>query len=356
MNTPNPALTFVQKLNVAIYSIGFLLAYAFFWWPLLLLATPSDWPWLIPLNTFVVLPLLDAIISEYRHNFSDAQVQWSKSQNWIRWLPVLSLPLFFGYQFIIAGYFQQATGTLDKIGWLFSAGIAGGVLAINVGHELIHRKTKWEQRTGGLLLASVGYGSFKVEHVHGHHVWVATPEDMTTAQKGMTVYRFWLRALTKTPVKSFKIAQQRAAKKKSKLNEFGVLYLVSAMVLLCYYLMFGFTGMVYWLCHSLIAILLLETVNYIEHYGLEREKRGARYEPTTHLHSWNSSRLVTNFVLFNLQRHSDHHAHASRPYQTLRHFDQSPQMPQGYAAMIMMSLLPPLWFKVMHRKLALRDA
>ncbi len=347
-------ISLAQKLWVSLYSTCFLAGYAFFLWPLLLLVEPSHWPWLIPFNTFIILPLLDAIIGRYRSNLSDAQTAWSKQQLWIRLLPLLCLPIFLSYQVIIAGYFISSSSLLDKLGWLLTAGIAGGVLAINIGHELIHRKTKWEQRAGGLLLASVGYGSFKVEHVHGHHVWVATPEDPTTAPKGMHIYHFWLRALTKTPLKAFQIAKQRAEKKNATLNEFVVLYAVSGAFLIAYIAAFGLLGAIYWLAHSLIAILLLETVNYIEHYGLARTKKGERYEPTTHLHSWNSSHLLTNFLLFNLQRHSDHHAHASRPYQTLRHFDESPQMPQGYAAMIIMSLLPPLWFNVMHRQLELQ--
>ena len=175
---------------------------------------------------------------------------------------------------------------------------------------------------------------------------------MTTAPKGMTVYQFWLRALTKTPFKALEIAQHRAQKRGNKIHELWFLYGFSLVWLSVFSIVFGWLGLVYWLSHSLVAILLLETVNYIEHYGLQRQKLTAlKYEPISHVHSWNSSRVITNFVLFNLQRHSDHHAHAARNFPTLRHFDDSPQMPQGYATMIMLSLVPKFWFSSMDKRL-----
>ena len=344
--------TVKRQLQMMSYSLGFLACFFFFWWPWLLLNDFSQWPWLIPLNTFVALPLLDAVVGEYRQNWTESENAWLKQQQWLRVFPLLAVPLFAAYQWMLAHYFLNATNLIEKAGWILSAGIAGGVMAINVGHELIHRQSKLEQRCGGFLLACVGYGTFKVEHIYGHHTWVATPEDMTTAPKGMTVYQFWLRALTKTPLKALGIAQQRAQKRGKRIHELWWLYGISALLLGTFTLVFGWLGFVYWLAHSLVAILLLETVNYIEHYGLERQKlTSAKYESISHIHSWNSSRLITNFVLFNLQRHSDHHAHAGRNYPTLRHFDESPQMPQGYAAMIMLALLPRFWFMTMDKRL-----
>jgi alkane 1-monooxygenase len=341
------AISIKSKLVISVYCLGFLFGYLFFWWPVLILDDFSRWPWLIPAATFIAIPLLDLIFGEYRHNWTEQEQHWIKTQIWFRWLPLLSLPSFLWYQVLMVNYALEADSILATFGWVMSCGIAGGVMAITVGHELIHRKTKWEQRSGGALLAMVAYGSFKVEHIYGHHVHVATPKDMTTAPKGMTVYRFWWRALFKTPRLAYQIAEQRRQKKNARVNEFVILYGVSAGFLLCALFFFGWAGVLFWVLQSLVAILLLETVNYIEHYGLLREHKGERYESTNHMHSWNSSRLVTNFLLFNLQRHSDHHAHASRAYPVLRHFDDSPQMPQGYAAMILLSLIPKFWFKVM---------
>ena len=345
------AISIKSKLLISVYCLGFLFGYLFFWWPALILDDFSRWPWLIPVATFIVIPLLDLIFGEYRHNWTEQEQQWIKTQIWFRWLPLLSLPSFLWYQVLMVSYALEADSILARFGWVMTCGIAGGVMAITVGHELIHRKTKWEQRSGGALLTMVAYGSFKVEHIYGHHVHVATPKDMTTAPKGMTVYRFWWRALFKTPRLAYQIAEQRRQKKNARVNEFVILYGVSAGVLLCTWFFFGWAGVLFWVLQSLVAILLLETVNYIEHYGLLRERKGERFESTNHKHSWNSSRLVTNFLLFNLQRHSDHHAHASRAYPVLRHFDDSPQMPQGYAAMILLSLIPKFWFKVMDDRL-----
>ncbi len=350
MNTQRISL--VRRFAMLAYSLSFLGSFLFFWWPWLVFDHFNDMPWLIPFNTFIALPLLDAVLGEYRYNWREDEHKWLKQQRWLRALPLLAVPLFLAYQWLMAGYFLQAEAWYQKVGWVLTAGIAGGVMAINIGHELIHRPSKLEQRAGGLLLASVAYGSFKVEHIYGHHTWVATPKDMTTAPKGMTVYRFWWRALTHTPVKAAQIARERAHKQGQKVHELWLLYGISAVCLATYIVAFGVQVAGFWIAQCLVAILLLETVNYIEHYGLLRQQKDAgKYEPITHHHSWNSSRLLTNIVLFNLQRHSDHHAFASRNYPMLRHFDDSPQMPQGYATMILMSLIPTLWFNVMNRRL-----
>lgn len=346
----------IRHYRITLFCLGFLFCYVFFYWPVFTLQDFSQWPWLIPALTFVAVPIVDALVGEFRWNWNQAERTWIKKQIWMRCLPLLAVPAFLSYQILIFQYFSAAGTWVAKAGWLLTIGIAGGVLAINVAHELIHRKTGWERGTGALLLMSVFYGSFKVEHVYGHHTWVATPKDMTTAPKGMTLYQFWMRALTKTPVKAWQLSVQQAAKKKGKGKSVGheLLWLTcgSLFFALVYFVLFGLLGLLYWIVQSLLSILLLETVNYIEHYGLKRrQKDNGKYEPITPLHSWNSSRLITNYLLFNLQRHSDHHANASLTYPLLRHFDESPQLPQGYAAMILLSLFPPLWFRVMNPKL-----
>lgn len=341
----------VRRLRISVFCLGFLLSYAFFYWPFVLPGRQIT-AWLIPLCTFVAVPILDALVGEYRWNWTPAEVSWIKKQRWMQGLPLFAVPAFLFYQVLIFSYFVRAESILESVGWVLTIGIAGGVMGINIAHELIHRKSHWEQRAGGLLLVSVFYGSFKVEHIYGHHAKVATPEDMTTAPKGMTVYQFWWRALTKTPRVAWHISKIRAQKKGQRVHELVWLSLGSLAFASVYFVVFGWLGCLYWALQSLVAILLLETVNYIEHYGLLREKNPqGRYQPVTPMHSWNSSRLITNFLLFNLQRHADHHANASRSYPMLRHFDDSPQMPQGYATMILMSLVPVLWKTVMHPRL-----
>lgn len=342
----------IRKVRIILFCLGFLLAYLFFYWPLFVLTDFSSYPWLIPLCTFVVVPILDAVIGEYRWNWNPSEQKWLRKQVWLRLLPTIAVPAFIYYQVTILGYFLTADNLLSQLGWIATAGIAGGVLAINIAHELIHRKTPWEKRLGGLLLVSVAYGSFKVEHVYGHHTWVATPKDMTTAPKDMTIYQFWWRALSKTPVKAWQISKNLATKKNHSFHELQLLTLASVGFAIGYFLYAGTAGLVYWLAHSLFAILLLETVNYIEHYGLQRKQLdNGKYEPITPMHSWNTSRLFTNYLLFNLQRHSDHHANAALTYPMLRHFDESPQLPQGYATMILLSLIPAAWKHVMNPRL-----
>lgn len=344
----------IRRFQIIFFCLGFLLSYVFFYWPFIVFNDASNLAWLIPAMTFVAIPILDAIVGEFRLNWNSDEVAWIKQQTWLRGLPMLAVPMFLVYQWMIWQQYTNATELADKVGWLLTLGIAGGVMAINIGHELIHRKTKSERFAGGLLLVSVFYGSFKVEHVYGHHAWVATPKDMTTAPKGMTIYGFWLRALTKTPIKAWQLSKEQAERQKRKTHELFWLTLASIGFAALYLVIGGVSGLVFWLIQSLIAILLLETVNYIEHYGLQRKLNDkGRYEPVSPKHSWNSSRLITNYLLFNLQRHADHHANASRTYPVLRHFDESPQMPQGYAAMILLSLVPPFWFGVMnHRTVA----
>ena len=202
-----PAFTRQVKFNG--YVAGFLLCYLFFWWPWLLPIEPSAW--LIPFCTFVALPVIDALVGEYRGNWQAEEQDWVRSIFWPRLLPVFAVFAFLSYQALVAKLFTTADSSLSKIGWILTGGIAGGVMAINIAHELIHRKTRWEQAIGGLLLASVSYGTFKVEHVYGHHTWVATPKDMTSAPKGMTLYRFWWSALTKTPLAAIANAVSAAA-------------------------------------------------------------------------------------------------------------------------------------------------
>ncbi len=341
----------IRQCRISMYCFGFLFCYLFFYWPLIFITDFGDTPWLIPLITFVAIPIVDALVGTYRWNWTEQETQWIKQQVWMRWLPLISVPAFLSYQWIILAYFLQADDLLAKTGWLLTMGIAGGVMAINVGHELIHRKTRWERGAGGLLLVSVAYGSFKVEHIYGHHVWVATPKDMTTAPKGMTIYQFWWRALTKTPVKAWQLSQQLATKKDQPVHELALLSSMSVCFAVLFFFVAGFSGLLFWVIQSLLSILLLESVNYIEHYGLMRKQNDAgKFEPVRPIHSWNSAYLMSNFLLFNLQRHSDHHANASRTYTMLRHFDQAPQLPQSYAAMILLSLIPGFWFKTMNKR------
>jgi alkane 1-monooxygenase len=196
----------------------------------------------------------------------------------------------------------------------------------------------------------VGYFGFKIEHVRGHHVYVSTPEDASSAPRGMSVYVFLPRSVSRNVVAAWRLEAQR-------LHRLGLRWLHWRNEMLWWlavwvgmaataWTLLGMAGLAFFLIQGLLAALTLEIINYVEHYGLERRRFGDRYERTTHRHSWNSNYLLSNLILFQLQRHSDHHENARRRYQALVHYDDSPQLPGGYSAMLLLALVPPLWKRI----------
>ncbi len=267
-------------------------------------------------------------------------------------LPIQLITLYFS-----AAYFVEAPLSLiGQLGWLISVGAIGGILPINAGHELVHKPTRLEQTTGGLVLATVCYGSFKTEHVYGHHAWVSTPRDHSSAPRGANIYTFVPDSIFHNVLGGFTLEAARLARRGFKAfswrNELIWWTLTSCALTVFFGWKFGLLGVVFFLAQSLIAIVHLEIINYVEHYGLSRNlEPSGRFEKVTPMHSWNSSYFFTNAFLFQLQRHSDHHANAARRYQDLRHHDGAPQLPGGYGAMLLLALVPPLWRMVIHPRL-----
>lgn len=312
---------------------------------------------LTPFVYFVAIPLLDLAIGQRRDNPSADDEAALAASRLHRWMPLACLPLQYAALAVgLWGLLYAPFSAVGLVGWVIGIGFIGGVVGINVGHELIHKDTRLERAAGGLLLASVGYASFKIEHIYGHHVHVATPLDVSTAARGQSVYAFLARALTHNAPAAFALERANTERRGESwrwwtselVGWYGVTALLAALATAAA----GWAGLLFFIGQGLIAIALLEIVNYLEHYGLVRRGLGAangrvRYERVTPLHSWNSDYLLTNWFLFNLQRHSDHHAYASRRYPLLRHFDESPQLPFGYATMILLALVPPLWRRVM---------
>lgn len=318
--------------------------------------------------TYVVIPLLDRLSGNDRTNVSrDAYDEVIND----RYFDVLVYSfVYLHYALIGWGCYVLLTGGLtiwQQAGLIYSIGIFGGGI-INVAHELGHRSSAVAQFHAKAALISVSYGHFIIEHNRGHHVHVATPQDPATSHKNQTLYAFWAQTLVGSYRSAWRIEKKLLAKEGhpvwSQHND--MLWFAALPALFCVALTAGFSawaGYVTWIVpvfffsQSLIAILLLESVNYIEHYGIVRREVSAlpghpvRYERVNPLHSWNANQLVSNLVLFQLQRHSDHHAYASRPYQVLRHFDEAPQLPFGYAFMILISYVPPLWFWLMNPRL-----
>ena len=348
------------RVMIALKSVLYLLVFLIAWLPL------NAWNWMQETGNYnlfawwplflllVVLPVVDFIIGQDPANPTDNQVEKMSQQKWYAVLTLLVVPAQFANLAFGAWVFVNAPfSPLAQVGWVLSVGMVSAILAINVGHELIHRRSKLENWAGGLLYASVCYAGFKVEHVRGHHVNVSTPDDASSSRYGQSLYQFLPHAYLHNFLNAWKLEAEYLARRGLPAfhwrNELIWWYAISAALVVTWGLVFGWMGAVFFLGVSWMSFTTLEIINYVEHYGLHRRKLpSGRYERTTPAHSWNSNYLLTNMGLFHLQRHSDHHAFPQRRYQVLRHYDESPQLPAGYATMYLLALVPPLWFKVMN--------
>ena len=305
---------------------------------------------------FVMIPFIELFTKGSTDNLSKIEEELEKENKVYDWMLYGLVPL----QYLIMVYFliQVSDESLPlsyKIGATTAYGMACGILGINAAHELGHRTTKHEQLMSKLLLLTTLYMHFFIEHNRGHHKNVSTDEDPASSRYGETVYAFYIRTILGSYSSAWHIESERLKKKNlafwSINNEMLVYQLVQLILLILVGLIFGLKTLLFFIVGAFIGILLLETVNYIEHYGLKRKKKGDTYERTMPIHSWNSNHPLGRLILLELSRHSDHHYMASRKYQILRHFDESPQMPTGYPGMLLLSLVPPLWFKVMHQRI-----
>ena len=232
-------------------------------------------------------------------------------------------------------------------------GILCGVYGINVAHELGHSTKKFDQVLAKFLLLSSLYMHFFIEHNFGHHKWVGTHDDAATARKNESVYRFWIRSIVRGFVSSWKIENQRINRKKQSFIRHQIAqFVILEIALIAMLSLWSWETAVAFIGVSVMGILLLETVNYIEHYGLVRNKvNDFRYEEVIPAHSWNSDHVLGRIVLFELSRHSDHHANPERPYPLLRSLPEAKHMPAGYPAMMLLSLVPSWWFRIMNPQL-----
>ncbi|MBU1168499.1 MAG: alkane 1-monooxygenase [Proteobacteria bacterium] len=303
---------------------------------------------------FVIIPLLDFFIGITKINpdpEEERRLKDSLPHKIVTWLAV---PVQVGM--VIWGAFTVAHGrmsTLEFVGFTLSMGCMSGIMGINLSHELMHRvNNRFEVLLSRIMLWTTGYMHWAIEHVAGHHRNVATPEDPATARSGESFYSFWPRTVIGGFTSSWNIEKKRLGRKGIRIwsshNRIIRYTTAELALLLVFWVLLGPLAAVYFIIQCLVAISLLEVVNYIEHYGLlRRELREGVYEPVNVTHSWNSGNILTNVFLFNLQRHSDHHAEPNRRYPVLRYFEESPQLPTGYAGMMILALIPPLWRKVM---------
>ncbi len=308
------------------------------------------------LISYGLMPLLDAIMGEDENNPPEAVVPHLDADRYYRWLTWLTVPLHFIA--LIGCAWWVGTHALSWWAVLMLAYVAGtdSGLGINTGHELGHKRTAVEQWLARLVLAVPAYGHFTVEHGRGHHRWVSTPHDHASSRMGESIYRFALRELPGGMRRAWQIETERLAQAGQRAwsvhNTMLQSYAISAVLQLGLVAAFGWVMLPFLAVHNMVAWWQLTSANYVEHYGLLRGRLpSGQYEAPQPHHSWNTNHLVTNLVLFHLQRHSDHHAYPSRRYQCLRDFPDLPRLPSGYFGMFLLAYLPRLWFKVMDPRL-----
>lgn len=315
------------------------------------------WCWLSVLFAWVLVPLLECFLKPNAANLSAAEEELLKNDRMYDYL----LYFIILVQIPTLGFFLFSLTTTGLssftiAGRIVTMGMLCGTFGINVGHELGHRKNKFEQFLAKIGLLSSLYMHFFIEHNRGHHKNVATHNDPSTARYNEPIYLFYGRTISKTYLSAWHIANEECKKKGKKTigfaNEMVQQLLIQLAFLALIYALFGGLVLLYFLAAAFIGILLLETVNYIEHYGLQRQLLpNGNYERTLPIHSWNSDHVIGRVLLFELSRHSDHHYLASRKYQLLRHHDLAPQLPTGYPGCMLLALIPPLWFYIMNRKI-----
>ncbi len=319
--------------------------------------TGNEWWFLLPfVSSYVVAPVLDALIGEDLNNPPEELVMQLDQDRYYRRLTYIVVPLHFATLVGTAAY--AATQPLSPLAFVALAMIGGMTagLAINTGHELGHKNSKLEKWLAKIVLAVAAYGHFSVEHNRGHHKDVSTPADPASSRMGESIFRFARREIPGAFRRAWQIEKERLTLRGKSvwhssnpiLQSYAITAAVSAMLLL----LFGWKVLPFLLIHNAFAYWQLTSANYIEHYGLLREQQdNGRYERCQPYHSWNSNHILSNLVLFHLERHSDHHTHPQRRYQSLRHFDDLPSLPNGYFGMYLLAYVPRLWFRVMDPRL-----
>ena len=303
---------------------------------------------------FLIIPLLDIIVGEAKENLSDEDISYIKNK-WIFDLMLyLNFPIVFGLLYFI---FYNIHSNVYEVYELVGLALSGGILlvtnGINVAHELGHRKPLFDRFLSQTLYIPCLYMHFFIEHNYGHHLKVATPEDPATAKLNQSVYSFWFTSVTRQYISAWKIQKQMLKRDGlhflSLKNKMIFYHIIQALYIIIVYFLFSLNVALFSIVIGVTAFLFLECINYIEHYGLRRFKnKSGRYERIQLHHSWNSNYNLGRITLYELTRHSDHHYKSTKKYQTLKSYNESPTLPLGYPASILLSLVPPLWFFVMN--------
>jgi alkane 1-monooxygenase len=309
-----------------------------------------------PVLIFGFFPILDVVVGVDSSNPPDSVLKWLEQDRYYRWCTYVFIPV--QYAGLVFACWQWGSGDLslvENLGLMATMGVVGGI-AINTAHELGHKRDDLERWLGRVALAQTGYGHFFIEHNRGHHVRVATPEDAASSRLGESFWAFLPRTVAGSLRSAWGIEAARLDRLgKSHLSIHNDILTAWAMTVALFAALaaaFGPVVLPYLVGQAVIGFSLLEVVNYLEHYGLLRQrKEDGRYERCRPEHSWNSNNVASNVLLYHLQRHSDHHANPTRRYQALRHVEEAPQLPTGYAGMIVLAWFPPIWRRVMDPRL-----
>lgn len=311
------------------------------------------------LFAFVLFPILELLLPIDKENYTEPEVKNRLKNKLFDVLLYLNVPIVYGsLVFTLYKISHVNLSLFEIIGMTISLGIILGSNGINVAHELGHREKLFERILGKILLIPSHYTHFFIEHNHGHHLDVSTPKDPSTAKYNQNLYAFWFQTVFGTYIKAWQIQKKLNQSDNrsffSLKNDMFWFTLIQISYLILLFFFFGSVGLVVALLAGIVGFLLLETINYIEHYGLKRNLLpSGRYERVSEKHSWNSNHVLGRIVLYELTRHSDHHYKSQKKYQILEYHDVSPQMPFGYPTSIVISFFPPLWFAIMNKRIPL---
>ena len=313
------------------------------------------WAPAAPLAT-IGLILISLVVAE-RFSRPDAAASPVKTGHL---LPMLYIPA----QLAVTFWAARRAGAPHATAWEIAAlavsvGAATGIFGVLAAHEMVHNPSRAKRRLGRIMLSAMTYRHFAIAHVYGHHRWAGTERDASTAQRGENLYAFFLRTLVRQVAMAFAFERRRCAHKSFPLLRNRVLHdaAIMAAIYAALNIFWGPMAALFLALESFVGIFVLEVFNYIAHYGLMRGRApDGTHEPMSHRHAWNSSAAAANLLIFNMGRHSDHHARASAIYETLKPMDGAPELPGSYAGSIVMALIPPLWRRVMDGELARIDA
>ncbi len=314
------------------------------------------WLWATPVFAFGLLPFLDHFAGEARERI-EVSAAGLRLADWLLWLYVpiqIGIMFYAGY---IAPEFVATSGWgIDMLAMCLATGALSGGIGITLAHELVHRREMHSYWAGCLLLSSVCYGHFAVEHVLGHHTHVGTLGDPATARRGESSWAFVLRSMVTSFPSAWRIEKLRLSRLKKSAwsfsNRLFQVWTLSGFFSLGFFLIGGLPALQFFFAQAFVAVLLLELINYVEHYGLSREiLANGKPEPIQMWHSWDSHSRLSGYFLINLSRHADHHKYPARPFTKLEGSQLSPLLPLGYPASVLLATLPPLWYLVMHARL-----